>query len=405
MRRHFLVSLCVIASAGCSRGPGGQGTGEPVETEPPNAPHQSPAFPGQTRAPRVSADVTFAVRTIAEGLVHPWSVVFLPGGEMLVSERPGRLRLVAADGDLGPAIAGLPAVDAREQGGLLDVALDPDFADNAWIYWSYAEPRDRGNGTAVARGRLVRGGAPRVDDVAVIWRMTPTLDSTKHFGGRLVFGRDGTLFITTGERSILAGRRQAQQLDSALGKIVRINPDGSVPADNPLFDREGALPEIWSWGHRNVQGAALHPETGQLWIAEHGPRGGDEIDAIEKGKDYGWPTISYGEEYQGGPVGEGNTAKAGMEQPLYYWDPSIAPSGLAFYDATLFPAWRGSLFVGALAGKHLARLTLDGQRIIGEERLLVGRARIRDVKVGPDGALYLLTDEDDGELLALVPTP
>lgn len=412
MRGHLLVSLCLLAAAACNRdagngasSPEAQGTGEPVETRPPNAPEQTPAFPGQTRAPQVSAGVTFTVRTIAGGLVHPWSVAFLPDGDMLVSERPGRLRIVGADGTLGPAIAGLPAVDARGQGGLLDVALDPGFTDNAWIYWSYAEPRDDGNGTAVARGRLVREGAPRVDDVAVIWRMTPTLESTLHFGGRLVFNTDGTLFITTGERSILAGRRQAQELGSALGKIVRIDPDGSLPADNPLVARAGALPEIWSWGHRNIQGAALRPDTGQLWIVDHGPRGGDEINAIERGKDYGWPTITYGEEYQGGPVGEGITAAPGMEQPRYYWDPSIAPSGLAFYDADMFPAWRGSLFVGALAGRHLARLTLAGQQIVGEERLLAGRARIRDVKVGPDGALYLLTDEEDGELLALVPAP
>lgn len=406
----LLLGASLAACAACNKDPGtgasapeGQSTGDPVETRPPNATGQMPAFPGQTRAPGMTADVEFKVRTIVGGLEHPWSVAFLPNDTMLITERPGRLRILATDGSLGPALAGLPEVDARDQGGLFDIVLDPEFADNGRIYWSYAEPRKGGNGTAVARGRLVRGEAARVEDVEVIWRMTPTLDSTMHFGGRLVFGRDGNLFITTGERSILEGRQQAQQLDSALGKTIRVRPDGSVPADNPLVGRADALPELWSWGHRNLQGAALHPETGQLWVIDHGPKGGDEINAIEKGADYGWPTITYGEEYSGGPVGEGLTAQEGMAQPLYYWDPSIAPSGMAFYDAALFPAWRGSLFVGALAGKHLARLTLEDQRIVGEERLLAGEARIRDVKVGPDGAIYLLTDEEDGELLALVP--
>jgi len=408
MRAHRLATLAAILIAGvplagCNK-IGTHGTpGEPVETRPPNAPDQVPAFPEQTRAPFRTTDVEFDVRVVASGLEHPWGLAFLPDGAMLVTERPGRLRIVAADGTLGPAVTGLPAVDARDQGGLLDVVLDPDFANNERIYWSYAEPRDDGNGTAVARGRLVREGAPRIEGLQVIWRMTPTLDSTMHFGGRMVFQSINALFITTGERSILDGRRQAQQLGSALGKVIRIHPDGSSPEDNPLIGRNDALPEIWSWGHRNIQGAALHPETGALWVIDHGPKGGDEINVAEKGKDYGWPTITYGIEYMGGPVGEGITAMDGMEQPLYYWDPSIAPSGAAFYDADLFPEWQGSLFVGALAGKHLARLTLSGDRVVGEERLLEGQARIRDVKVGPDGAVYLLTDEDEGELLALVP--
>ena len=377
---------------------------EPVESEPANAPDQEPAFEGQTRAPQVTADVAFEVEKVAGGLEHPWSLAFLPDGAMLVTERPGRLRIVAADGTLSEPVAGLPQVDARDQGGLLDVALDPSFPDNARIYWSYAEPRDGGNGTAVARGRLVRDGAPRLEEVEVIWRMTPTLDSTKHFGSRLVFARDGALFVTTGERSILPGRRQAQQLDSAFGKVIRIQPDGKVPEGNPLVGREGALPEIWSWGHRNIQSAALHPESGALWTVEHGARGGDELNIAEAGKDYGWPTITYGIEYKGGPIGEGVTQKEGMEQPIYYWDPVIAPSGMAFYDGDRFPAWKGSLFVGALAGTALVRLTLDGDRVTGEERLLTDRGkRIRDVRVGPDGAVYVLTDEPAGELLRLVP--
>lgn len=373
-----------------------QVTEQTVETRSPNTKYQ-PALPGQTRAPIRKAGVKFTVQTLATGLVHPWGLAFLPSGQMLVTERAGRIRILGPDGKLSEPIKGLPAVDARGQGGLLDVAVGPD----GLIYWSYAEPRDGGNGTAVARGRLA---GDTMTGVQVIWRMTPTLQSKLHFGGRLVFARDGKLFITTGERSILEGRRQAQKLDSAFGKVIRINPDGSVPQDNPFVGRQGALPEIWSVGHRNMQGAALNPTTGELWEVEHGPRGGDEINVIGAGKDYGWPTISYGIEYSGGRIGQGITQAPGMEQPLYYWDPVIAPSGMAFYDKDLFPAWKGSLFIGGMKPAHLTRLTLDGYRVVGEERLLEDLGlRIRDVNVGPDGALYLLTDEDDGKVLKLVP--
>jgi glucose/arabinose dehydrogenase len=400
------LAISVLALTGCGEsgaGPGGQVPGEPVETRPPNAGDQTPAFAEQTRAPYRTEDVDYEVQTVASGLAHPWGMAFLPDREVLVTERSGRLRIVGADGALSPAVQGVPEVAARGQGGLLDVALDPKFAENAVVYWSYSEPRDDGNGTAVARGKLVRDGEPRLEDVSVIWRMTPTLDSSLHFGSRLVFGRDGALFVTTGERSILEGRRQAQELDSAIGKTIRIQPDGSAPQDNPLVGREDALPAIWSYGHRNIQAAALHPDTNVLWTVEHGARGGDEINVVSPGKNYGWPVITYGIEYSGGPIGDGITQRDGMEQPIYYWDPVIAPSGMAFYDADLFPQWKGSLLVGALAGQHLVRLTLDGERVVGEERLLADRARIRDVRVGPEGAVYLLTDEDDGELLRLVP--
>ena len=299
----------------------------------------------------------------------------------------------------------MPDVDSRNQGGLLEVALDPEFATSQTVFLTYAEPRQGGNGTAVARARLVREPSPRLEDLQVIWRMMPTLESTLHFGSRIVFAAGGAMFVTTGERSILPGRKQAQQLDSAFGKVIRIQRDGQPLADNPFVGRQGALPEIWSYGHRNIQSAALHPETGQLWIVEHGARGGDEVNIPERGKDYGWPTITYGIEYSGEKIGEGLTQAPGMEQPIYYWDPVIAPSGMAFYTGDRFPAWRGSVFVGALAGQHVARLTLEGTKVIGEERLAEGRARIRDVRVGPDGAVYLLTDEDDGELLELVPAP
>jgi glucose/arabinose dehydrogenase len=401
MRSLLTIGIILL---GCSHaaGEGGKTPGAPLETREPNAPWQKPAFPGQTRAPYAPSNVKLEVVTVVKGLEHPWGMAFLPDGSILVTEREGRLR-VAKDGKLSPAVKGLPEVAASGQGGLLDVLLDPKFAENGSIFWSYSEPRQGGNGTAVARGRLVLGAAPRVEDVKVIWRMTPTLDSRLHFGSRLVWRRDGTLFITTGERSILEGRRQAQRLDGTFGKVVRVHPDGSIPQDNPLVNRPGARPEIWSWGHRNIQSAALHPRTGALWIVEHGARGGDEINIAEAGKDYGWPTITYGVEYSGNKIGEGKTAAPGMEQPIYYWDPVIAPSGMAFYDADLFPAWKGSLFVGALAGKHLARLALDGTKVVGEERLLAGRARIRDVRVGPDGAVYVATDEGDDAILKLVP--
>lgn len=406
MRTVVVVSL-VLAAAACDRSnpkPGARVEGRPVETRAPEAPRQEPAFPGQTRAPYRPAGVDVEVQTIASGLDHPWGLAFLPDGAMLVTERAGRMRIVSRDGTLSPPVEGVPEVHAEDQGGLLGVTLDPQFADNGMLYVSYAERRpEGGNGTTVARARLARGDVPRLEKVEVIWRQTPALDSTMHFGGRIVFDRTGAIFITTGERSILEGRRQAQRLDGTLGKIIRIRPDGSIPEDNPLVGREVARPEIWSWGHRNVQAAALHPRTGALWIVDHGPRGGDEINVVEKGKDYGWPTITYGIEYMGGPVGDGITQKEGMEQPIYYWDPVIAPSGMAFYEADLIPAWQGSLLVGSLKGEHVARLTLDGERVVGEERLVEGRGRIRDVVVGPDGAVYLLTDEDDGQILALRP--
>ena len=376
-----------------------------VDQRPPNGKSQVPAFPGQTDAPEHRSNVAFDVVTVAAGLANPWALAFLPNGKMLVTERPGRLRIVSSDGTLSDPVSGVPPVYARGQGGLLDVALDPAFATNGLIYWSYAEPRDGENNTAVARGRLVEGPPPRLENVQVIYHQTPSLDSWQHFGSRLVFGRDGTLFITQGERAIRRGRRQAQRLDGLLGKTVRLNPDGSVPADNPFVGRRGARPEIWSIGHRNVQGAALHPVTGELWEVEHGTRGGDELNVVRKGKDYGWPTIAYGIEYRGYAITGGITAKAGMEQPLYYWDPVIGPSGMAFYTGDLFPAWKGNLFIGGHATRDLVRLELDGEKILGEERLLKDvNEQIRDVRQGPDGALYVVTDDpSNGRVLKLVP--
>ncbi|MEX1152412.1 PQQ-dependent sugar dehydrogenase [Parvibaculum sp.] len=362
-------------------------------------------------APALALDRTFdteemkiRVETVAQGLEHPWALAFLPDGNMLVTERPGFLRIVTPDGKVGDAIYGVPEVDARGQGGLLDVALDPDFAENRLIYLSYAEKGegDR-NGTAVVRGHLTESMSPQLRDVEVIFRQQPKEASTLHFGSRLVFDRDGHLFIALGERSKANLRTQAQDLNSHLGKVVRIFPDGSVPEDNPFVNEDGALPEIWSYGHRNQQGAALHPETGILWTHEHGPRGGDEVNIPEAGKNYGWPVVSYGVNYDLTPVGSGKSAAPGMVGPIHYWKPSIGPSGMAFYTGDAIPEWKGNLFVGGLARPGLYRLTLDGDKVTGEESLLEDLGlRIRDVRQGPGGALYLLADSPDGEILRVV---
>jgi len=360
----------------------------------------SPAIAEQTRAP-AAPTTAVKVETVAQGLAHPWGLQFLPDGRMLVTERPGRLRIVARDGKLSPPLAGVPQVHAVSQGGLLDVALAPDFPTSREIFLSFSEPRDGGvNGTSVARGRLeLSDNGGQLTDVRVIFRQQPSIASNMHFGSRIVFAGDGSFYLTVGER--YSQREQAQNPANHLGKIMRLNRDGTPFADNPR--KPGWDAAIWSIGHRNVQSAARHPATGELWIVDHGARGGDEVNIVRKGLNYGWPVITYGRDYSGAPIGEG-TAKDGMEQPLYYWDPSIAPSGAAFYTGTLFPSWRGNLLVGALAARQLSRLVLDGEKVVAEERLLVDLgARIRDVRVGPDGAVWLLTDHADGQLLRLVP--
>ena len=342
----------------------------------------------------------FRVVTLTDKLEYPWGLAFLPDGRMLVTERPGRLRIVAPDGTLSPPLAGVPAVAAEGQGGLLDVALAPDFAQSRTIYLSYAEPGDGGTaGTTVARARLGDSG---LDNVQVVFRQEPKVSGGAHFGSRLVWARDGSLFITTGDRQ---NRPLVQDLSKLQGKVIRIRPDGSIPRDNPFVNRAGARAEIWSYGHRNMQGAALHPETGQLWTVEHGARGGDELNAPKAGRNYGWPVITYGRDYSGASIGEGQR-KEGMEQPIHYWDPSIAPSGLMFYTGAAFPNWKGNAFVGALGYRLLVRLELDGERVRVEERLLedVSR-RIRAVVQGPDGFIYLLTDADDGRIMRIEPIP
>jgi glucose/arabinose dehydrogenase len=354
-----------------------------------------------TKAPAVKTKQAIKVETFAKGLVHPWGMAFLPDGRLLVTERPGRLRIVGKDGTLSPPLQGVPKVYASGQGGLLDVQVGPDFASSGLVYLSYADPRDSSrNGTSVARAKLVTEGAGgRLDEVRVIFRQEPSYASSAHFGSRIVFTGDGSLFVTMGDR--YSARDEAQNPANHLGKLVRIMPDGSPHAGNPKKD--GWRPEIWSIGHRNVQGATLNPATGKLWTIEHGARGGDEINVPEAGKNYGWPVITYGRDYTYLKIGEG-THKAGMEQPIYYWDPSIAPSGAAFYTGDRFPEWKGNLFVGALAGQALHRLVLDGEKVVGEEKLLADLGeRIRDVRSGPDGVLWLLTDSPEGRVLRVLP--
>jgi glucose/arabinose dehydrogenase len=374
--------------------------GDPVETRPANAPDQQPAFENQTRAPGVVTEGQLSHTVVADGLVEPWGLAVMPDGNWLVTERPGRLRIITAEGQVGEPIAGLPDVDARGQGGLLDVVTGPDFANDRRIYWSYAEPRDGGNATSVARGVLSEDGS-RVSEVEVIFRALPVYDGDKHYGSSLAFAPDGKLFITLGERSDAPMRPQAQDLGSHMGKTIRINADGSVPTDNPYVGQDGALPEIWSLGHRNVQGIAIGSD-GAVWTVEHGTRGGDEVNLDQAGLNYGWPEVAYGIEYRGGEINEGITQKEGTEQPVYYWDPVIAPGGMALYDGAMFPGWQGNLLVAALKEKHIARLVIEDGRVVGEERLLTDLGdRIRDVAVGPDGAVWVVTDETNGKLVRL----
>jgi glucose/arabinose dehydrogenase len=392
----------------------------PLETREANASQQKPAFAGQTRACGVKSDVAFDVTVLAKGLERPWAVEPLPGGDLLVTEKTGRMRIVSAKGEVGQPIGGLlpvgqggvsaasgqgglPPVDARGQGGLLDVALSPDFSRDRTIFWSFTEPREGGNGTSVARGVLTEDRR-NLEQVRVIFRALPTYNNGLHFGSRLAFGPDGKLYVTLGDRfDKTTTRPQAQHLNSHSGKVVRIDPEGSAPVDNPFAKQSGALPEVWSVGHRNLQSATFD-DRGRLWTVEHGAKGGDELNLIERGKNYGWPIISYGEEYSGEPIPGDITAREGLEQPVYYWDPVIAPSGAEYYTGAAFPAWRGSLFIGSLVQKLLVRLVIKDNRVVGEEHLLADRGqRVRDVRQGPDGALYVVTDERNGELWKITP--
>lgn len=375
---------------------------EPIDIGEPNTPEQRPTFEGQTRACEMSSETQFDVQVLTKNLEKPWAVEPLPDGDLLITEKPGRMRIISASGQIGNPIAGVPEVDSRDQGGLLDVALSPDFGSDRMIYWSYSEPRRGGNGTSVARARL-SDDRSRLENVQVIFQALPTYNGTLHYGSRLAFGPDGMLYITLGERSDKEIRPQAQQMDSHMGKIIRIAPDGKIPNDNPFANDDKGLPAIWTLGHRNVQSAAFNSQ-GQLWIVEHGPQGGDEVNLIEKGKNYGWPIVTFGEEYSGAAVPDAVTTKEGYVDPVYYWDPVIAPSGAQFYSGSAFPEWQGNLFVGGLRAQVLVRLRIENNRVTGEEHLLGDRKqRIRDVRQGPDGALYLVTDQQNGELWKITP--
>lgn len=394
------LTLSLVAACGAAnQTPVESLNGPPVETRPATA-GQSPAHAGQTRAPGVRTTDTLRHEVIAEGLQHPWGLALLPDGRWLVTERMGTMSIIAADGTKSPAITGLPAVDNEGQGGLLGVTLSPTFAQDRMVYWSYAEPRTGGNGTAVARGVLSADGS-RMDQVQVLFRALPTFAGRAHYGSALAFGPDGKLYVTLGERSSRETRPLAQDLNSHLGKIIRINADGSVPQDNPYVGRADAMPEIWTWGHRHPQGLVFSPE-GKLWAFEHGANGGDELNLIQRGSNYGWPDAAYGLEYSGEPIGPGTTQKEGTVQPVYYWDPVIAASGATLYQGDMFPAWQGNLLVAGLAGTHVARLVIENDKVVGEERLLFDLGeRIRNVAVGADGAIWVVTDDMDGKLVRL----
>lgn len=368
----------------------------PVETSAPNSPQYKPAFEGQTRIAGVKTKTELDVKMLSNQLVNPWGIVSLPDGRFLITEKAGTMRIANTTGQISAPITGIPAVNADGQGGLLGINIDPDFASNRMVYWSFSENQPGGTLTAVAKGRLAND-EKTIENAMVIYRALPAFASTLHYGSRIVFDKDGNLFVSTGERSNIQSRPQAQQLNSALGKIVRITKNGQPAAGNPFAGRADAKPEIYSYGHRNVQGLAINPATGDLWNGEFGARGGDEINLVKPGKDYGWPTITYSIEYSGGKIGEGITQKEGMEQPVYYWDPVISPSGMVFYNANLIPEWKNNLFMGCLSGMHIVRLVIKDNKVMGEERLASGeQQRFRDVTVGKDGALYAVCDGQNG---------
>jgi aldose sugar dehydrogenase len=376
--------------------------GAPVQQGAPNKKDAVPAFPGQTRAPEVRSNVRLKVETVVDGIDHPWGSALLPDGSLLVTSKSGKLWLVKPQQGK-TEVTGVPAVDNRGQGGLLDISLSPDFATSRRVYFSFSEPRGNSeNGTSLAFATL-SADATKLEDVKVIFQQVPSWRSSGHFGSNIEWDRSGNIYLTLGDRQQPEPRQLAQNLNAFMGKVVRLKPDGSPAEGNPFIGRAGAKPEIWSYGHRNVQGAAIHPDTGKLWTIEHGPRGGDEINIPQAGKNYGWPIICYCIDYPGGPIGEGITAKDGMEQPTYYWDPVIAPGDMTFYRGNLFP-WKGNILASALGGAAMVRLVLDGEKVIGEERLLTDQGRIRDITEAADGSLYVLTD-DSGKVLRLTPAP
>jgi aldose sugar dehydrogenase len=365
--------------------------GASVETQSPNTDYK-PAFAGQTRIGAVKTKAAYEGKVLATGLKSPWGITALPDGRFLITEKRGQMRIATAAGQLSEPITGIPEVNFRGQGGLLGLTLDPAFAQNRMVYWVFSEPGSQGNLTAVAKGKL-SADEKKIENATVIYRAPPPYRGTLHYGGRILFDKAGNLLVSTGERSDLQTRPQAQQLNSGLGKIVRITKDGKPASGNPFANNANALPEIYSYGHRNVQGLALHPATGDLWENEFGPRGGDEVNLVQPGKNYGWPNITYGIEYGGGKISNGATQQAGMEQPVYYWDPVVSPSGMTFYSGNGMPEWKNNLFIACLSGMHIARLVIQNNKVTGEERLLAGEnERFRDITQGRDGFLYAVTD-------------
>lgn len=366
-------------------------TASPVETRDPNSTYK-PAFAGQTRIGSVKTSTPYDGKMLTDGLKNPWGIAFFPDGRLLVTEKGGTMRIVTTTGTISAPLSGVPAVNSQGQGGLLAVILDPRFADNRMIYWTFSLNTSDGNQTAVAKGKL-SADEKKIENATVIYKALPAYKGTLHYGGRILFDKNGNLIVSTGERSDMETRPQAQSLNSALGKIVRITVDGKPAAGNPFQNRNDAKPEIYSYGHRNVQSLAFHPQTGDLWEAEFGPRGGDELNRIEPGKNYGWPTITYGIEYAGPKIGGGATQQAGMEQPVYYWDPVVSPSGMTFYSGDNMPEWKNNLLIGSLSGLHIVRLVIENNKVVGEERLLTAeQQRFRDVKQAADGSLYAVTD-------------
>lgn len=363
----------------------------PVETKAPNTKYK-PAFDGQTRIGSVKTKTAFEVKMLSKDLNKPWGIASLPDGRFLITEREGTMTIASSSGSISDRITGLPVVNAAGQGGLLGITIDPAFSDNRMIYWTFSENSSEGNLTAVAKGKL-SADDKKIENITVIYRATPAYKGTLHYGSRILFDKTGNLIFSTGERSDKETRSQAQDIKSGLGKVLRITTDGKPAPGNPFLDNSAARPELYSYGHRNVQGLAFHPVTGDLWENEFGPRGGDELNRIQVGKNYGWPTITYGQEYSGETMGDGITQKEGMEQPVYYWDPVLSPSGMTFYSSDSIPEWKNNLFISGLSSTHIARLVIENNKVVGEERLLADEAqRFRDVTQGKDGALYAVTD-------------
>jgi aldose sugar dehydrogenase len=389
----LLTASATLALHACSNDDNvNEPTYPPVETQEPNTDYE-PAFPGQTRAPGVRTSTVLDTAILTTTLTSPWGIKGLPDGRLLVTLKGGTLRIVTPAGAVSNPITGLPAVNANGQGGLLGVTIDPAFATNRMVYWVFSENIAGGTVTAVAKGRL-SDNESTIENASVIYRANPAYNGTLHYGGRIVFDKQGNLFVSTGERSDLATRPLSQSVTAALGKVLHITTDGQPAPGNPTFSEAGALPVLYTIGHRNPQGLAIHPTTGELWQGEHGPRGGDEINRIQPGKNYGWPIITYGIEYSGATIGEGITQKDGLEQPVYYWDPVVSPSGMTFYSGDRVPEWKNNLFIGALSGQHIVRLVIRDNKVAGEERLLAGEGqRFRDVTQGVDGALYAITDQ------------